>query len=93
MMEESQKRKNTSTWRLFLRALSQNGALIVLIVMVIILSIAAPAFRRPTSLLLIGLEASFIGIVAVAVGVVGAIWARLGITSDPRRSRRAHRPG
>jgi hypothetical protein len=30
----------------------------------------------------------FIGIVAVAVGVVGAIWARLGVTTDPRRSRR-----
>jgi hypothetical protein len=31
----------------------------------------------------------FAGIVAVAVGMVGATWTRLGINPDPRRSRRA----
>jgi hypothetical protein len=31
----------------------------------------------------------FIGIVAMAVGMVGAIWTRLGLSPDPRRSRRA----
>jgi hypothetical protein len=31
----------------------------------------------------------FIGIVAVAVGMVGAIWTRLGLSTNPRRSRRA----
>jgi hypothetical protein len=29
----------------------------------------------------------FVGIVTVAVGMVGATWTRLGLTADPRRSR------
>jgi hypothetical protein len=31
----------------------------------------------------------FLGLVAAAVGVVGAAWIRFGVTVDPRRSRRA----
>jgi hypothetical protein len=31
----------------------------------------------------------FVGIVTVAVGMVGAAWTGLGLTTDPRRSRRA----
>jgi hypothetical protein len=30
----------------------------------------------------------FAGIIAVAVGMVGATWIRLGVITDPRRSRR-----
>ncbi len=50
--------------RSIIRTLTGNGALIALIVLVVFLLIVAPAFRSPTSLLLIGLEASFIGIVS-----------------------------
>jgi hypothetical protein len=31
----------------------------------------------------------FLGIVAAAIGMAGAAWTRLGLTTDPRRSRRA----
>jgi hypothetical protein len=31
----------------------------------------------------------FVGIVAMAVGMVGAVWIQLGFSADPRRSRRA----
>jgi hypothetical protein len=31
----------------------------------------------------------FVGIVTAALGMVGAAWARLGLTADPRRSCRA----
>ncbi|MCG3211144.1 MAG: Ribose import permease protein RbsC [Anaerolineae bacterium] len=44
--------------------LADTGPLIVLLFMVVALYIAAPAFRTPTSLMLIGLEAAAIGVVA-----------------------------
>lgn len=47
------------------RLLVAMGPLIVLLVMVAFLWATAPAFRTPTSLMLIGLEAAAIGIVAV----------------------------
>ncbi|MBI5668180.1 MAG: ABC transporter permease [Chloroflexi bacterium] len=52
------------TGNLVRRVLVAMGPLIVLLVMVIFLWITAPAFRSPTSLMLIGLEAAAIGIVA-----------------------------
>jgi ribose transport system permease protein len=46
------------------RFFSNTGPLIVLLVMVAILYILSPAFRTPTSLMLIGLEAASLGILA-----------------------------
>lgn len=66
----TERQKQMRRGRDLARFLTQNGALIGLIILVVVLYIAAPAFRRPTSLLLIGLEASFIGIVAVGQTLV-----------------------
>jgi len=41
-----------------------------------------PTLSNPGHLLL------FVGIVTVAVGMVGTAWGRMGLTTDPRRSRR-----
>jgi ribose transport system permease protein len=46
------------------RFISNTGPLIVLLVMVVLLYIFSPAFRTPTSIMLIGLEAAALGIVA-----------------------------
>lgn len=46
------------------RFIAGTGPLIVLLIMMAALWVAAPAFRTPTSLMLIGLEAAAIGIVA-----------------------------
>ena len=46
------------------RFIAGTGPLIVLLVMVVALWIAAPAFRTPTSIMLIGLEAASLGLVA-----------------------------
>lgn len=46
------------------RAFAETGPLIVLILLFILLWMMAPAFRTPTSLMLLGLEAAAIGIVA-----------------------------
>jgi ribose transport system permease protein len=46
------------------RFISSTGPLIVLIVMVVALWFLAPAFRSPTSIMLIGLEAAALGIIA-----------------------------
>jgi ribose transport system permease protein len=45
-------------------AFANTGPLIVLVILFVILWIMAPAFRSPTSLMLLGLEAAAIGIVA-----------------------------
>ncbi len=58
------------TGRRIARALASNGALIALIVLVVLLGIFSEPFRNPRSLLLIGLEASFIGIVAAGQTIV-----------------------
>jgi len=54
------KRAGSSVWRL----LGSTGPLVVLLVMGILLYIAAPAFRSPTSIMLLALEAAAIGVVA-----------------------------
>jgi hypothetical protein len=46
------------------RFLANTGPLIVLLLMIVILYIASPPFRTPTSMLLIGLEAASLGLVA-----------------------------
>ncbi len=58
------------------RLLANSGPLLILLLLVALLYIAAPAFRRPTSILLVGLQASFVGIVAIgqtAVILTGGI--------------------
>jgi len=46
------------------KALASTGPLVVLLVLGVILWITAPAFRNPTSIMLIGLEAAALGLVA-----------------------------
>ncbi len=46
------------------KVLASTGPLVVLLVLVVILWITAPAFRNPTSIMLIGLEAAALGVVA-----------------------------
>src|SRR5581483_2919909 len=68
--------------RSIIRTLTGNGALIALIVLVVFLLIVAPAFRSPTSLLLIGLEASFIVILTSGIDLsVEAIVAFSGVVA------------
>ncbi len=49
---------------LFRKFVSKTGPLIVLILLAVLLLIASPAFRNPTSWMLLGLEAAAIGVVA-----------------------------
>ena len=55
---------SSSASRLARRALSGAGPALVLLVMVAILWVLSPPFRSPSSLMLIGLEASAIGVVS-----------------------------
>ncbi|NJN96781.1 MAG: hypothetical protein HC875_23065 [Anaerolineales bacterium] len=60
----ARKRSDYDIRDLLRRFVTETGPLLVLLLMVGGLWIASPAFRTPTSLLLIGLEAAAIGIVA-----------------------------
>ncbi|MCK6626956.1 MAG: ABC transporter permease [Anaerolineae bacterium] len=60
----ARKRSDYDLRDLLRRLVTETGPLLVLLLMVGGLWIASPAFRTPTSLLLIGLEAAAIGIVA-----------------------------
>ncbi len=67
MTDTTEKRKISASgqaWRLSGRLLSETGPLIILILMAVGLLLASPPFRNPTSLMLLGLEAAAIGIVA-----------------------------
>jgi len=59
-----------SIGQLLRRRLSNSGALVSLLVLIGLVSIVSPSFRNPTSLLLIGFDASFIGIVAAGQTLV-----------------------
>jgi len=58
------------------RLLANSGPLLILVLLFVLLFIAAPSFRRPMSILLVGGQAAFIGIVAIgqtAVILTGGI--------------------
>jgi ribose/xylose/arabinose/galactoside ABC-type transport system permease subunit len=59
-----QKKANRSMGQVARRFFADSGPLVVLLVMAAFLWITSPPFRTPTSLLLIGLEAAAIGLVA-----------------------------